>query len=242
MVRQHPLEQVSGRTESVEADSPNADVISRVRRGLARKGAFGVLVEALTRARRVITYEHRLLLFSVPEKGVLRVQPRLEPGTVFETEVIDPEQGLQLAAPPPALRAVMQEQIEQVNEGDELIVGRVDGRLAAWAIVGCGSQTLWPLTETGSELPLGPRDAVFTAGFVVPEFRGRRMFQAMYGAAANRVAERGADTLWSWCEVWNEASRRAMLGVGFIYRGTHARRTTLGVRGPLRVELEGGAS
>ena len=242
MVRRHRLEQLSGREESVDADDQSVDVISRVRRGLARKGAFGVLVEALTRASRVITYEHRLLLFSVPEKGVLRVWPRLEPGTVFETDVINPEQGLQRAAPPPELRPVMQEQIEQAGEGDELIVGRVDGRLAAWAIVACGSRARWPLTETGSELPLAPRDAVFTAGFVVPEFRGRHLFQAMYGAAANRVAERGADTLWSWCEVWNEPSRRAMVAVGFTFRGTHARRTTLGFRGALRIDLERGAS
>ena len=106
----------------------------------------------------------------------------------------------------------------------------------------CGARARWTLTETGSEIPLGPGDAVFTAGFVVPEFRGRHLFQAMYGAAANRVAERGADTLWSWCEVWNEASRRAMLAVGFIYRGAHARRTTLGVRGALRIEHERGVS
>jgi RimJ/RimL family protein N-acetyltransferase len=118
----------------------------------------------------------------------------------------------------------------------------VNGRLAAWCIVACGTRDRWPLTETNSELELQSGDAVFTAGFVAPEFRRRRLFQAMYGAAADLAAVKGARQLWSWCEVWNEPSRRAMLAVGFQYLGSRSRRTILGIRGKLRVEsVEGTA-
>ena len=65
-------------------------------------------------------------------------------------------------------------------------------------------------------------DAVFVSGFVVPAFRSRHLFQAIYDASAAHAA-RGSMHLWSWCEAWNQASHRST-----------ARRTVLGVRGALR--------
>ena len=217
-------------------------VVRRLRRLLARRGFRGTLSEGLRRLRYAISHERRLLLFRVPVADLRRVEPRLTEGMQFTTSVVTAEEGLLLAADQPTLTPVLRDHVAQVRIGEDLLVVRMNGRLAGWCIVACETRERWPLTETDSELELRSGDAVFTAGFVAPEFRGRRVFQAMYGAAADLATAKGARQLWSWCEVWNEPSRRAMLAVGFRYLGSQFRRTILGISGKLRVEwVEGPA-
>ncbi|HEX6313211.1 MAG TPA: GNAT family N-acetyltransferase [Gemmatimonadaceae bacterium] len=151
--------------------------------------------------------------------------------------VLPPEEALALAATQAGLAGSLEHHLHDVRQGEELLAGIINDRLAAWNIVSCATRAAWPLSETASELPLRADDAVFTAGYVTPEFRGRRLFQAMYGASADLATQHGAMRLWSWCESHNEPSRKAMLAVGFRYAGSHSRRTVLGVRGHLRVEV-----
>lgn len=144
----------------------------------------------------------------------------------------------------PVIREVLESHLRWKQPGDELIVGTCGGTLVAWNLIGQAATGRWPLTETDSELSIPPSDAVFTAGFVVPDYRGRRVFQAMYGASADHAQQLGLLHLWSWCEHFNHPSRRAMEAVGFHPMGTHSRRWILGRPMVLRVrdsrELHGG--
>jgi hypothetical protein len=200
-----------------------------------RRGPGGVALEASRRVAAAVIRDRRLLIFRSPVDLVRRLQPRLEPGRVFTTRAVSAFEGLELCMPDQTIRRALESHVGDLRPGEDILVGLVDDRLAAWSIVACATRDRWPLTETGSYLALAADDAVFTAGYVVTEFRGRGVFQAMYGASADLAAAHGASTLWSWCEDWNEASRRAMTTVGFDYVGWHARRTVLGVSGALRV-------
>lgn len=203
---------------------------------LSRYGLGGAAREATRRLAHAIVSEKKLLIFKAPVDEIRRVAPRLDAGTAFTARVMTLDEALRLAASRPAVLSALRAHIEDVRDGEELLVGCVGDRLAAWNIVSCSTRQLWPLTETASELPLSSADAVFTAGFVAEEFRRRHLFQAMYGASADLAKSHRASTLWSWCEAWNDPSRRAMLAVGFRYMGSHARRTILGFPGKLRIE------
>lgn len=200
-------------------------------------GAAPAARRALHLVSRAIRSERKLLLFSAPVRDILRLSPRFEDQATFRAVVASPDEALKMAAANGELVKALADHLHDIQTGEELLIGLINDRVAAWNIVSCATRTAWPLTETESTLPIGAKDAVFTAGYVAPEYRGRRLFQCMYGASADLAATHGASQLWSWCESHNEPSRRAMLAVGFKYQGSHSRLTVLGIRGPLRIEV-----
>ena len=233
----------SAPTDQVNAEwfseaGPSLGVLPRVLRIVQERGLGGAVSEVWSRFSHAVANERRILFFRVPVTDLRRVAPRLDEGMHFVTSVVSIEEGLRLAGQNVALTRMLQGHVAEARSGEALLVGRLNGRLASWCIVATGTRNRWPISETTSDLSLEPTDAVFTAGFVAPEYRGRRLFQAMYGAAADLAATQGARRLWSWCEHWNEASRGAMLAVGFQYLGSHARRNILGIAGKLRAHLD----
>ena len=202
-----------------------------------RGGAAPAARHALQRVSHAIHSEEKLLLFRAPIHEILRLAPRLDEGSTFRSVVVSPEKALEMAAVDRNLAQDLKNHLHDIRPGEEFLVGLVNNRIAAWNIVSCATRDEWPLTETASTLPIGENDAVFTAGFVAPDFRGRRLFQSMYGASADLAATHGATAMWSWCRVHNDPSRKAMLAVGFKYYGSHSRRTVLGIRGRLRIEV-----
>jgi hypothetical protein len=206
----------------------------------AERVPLGVRIkERVTRLGRKVIDRRKLLLFRADLSTLRHVSPVLEKEMTFTTAVLDPLRAVQMTERKPGPARMLQGHLTDVRPGEELLAGFINDDVVAWCIVATRSREEWPLTETASALPLADTDAVFTAGFVDRPYRGRKLFQAMYGAAATRSAERGARVLWSWCEHWNEPSRKAMIAVGFEYVGSHERWRALGISGPLKVTKAG---
>ena len=209
-------------------------LLDRSLRAVKRHGPVGVAREVGHRLRERILSRKRLLLFEVDPRAVRQVTPVLQPGEAFSTRILPPDEALGILQPRDQM--VLRGHLDGRLGMEILIVGFIDGRVAGWNLLANPPILAWPLSETASELVLAPTDSVFTAGYVVPEFRGRRVFQAMYVATAAVAASHAASRLWSWCEEWNEASRRAMLAVGFQPAGSHTRPRLLGFRRALVID------
>ena len=217
-----------------EPGSAPGGLPQRAFRAFRRVGPLRALQILLHRLRERVFDQKKLLLFAVDVRQIRRVEPVLHAGESFSTRVLTPDEASAMIQSRD--RNVMRGHLDGALGMELLLAGFINGHLVAWNLVACPPLTSWPLGETVSNLKLSATDAVFTAGFVVPEFRGRRIFQAMYTASANLAAERGAIRMWSWCEEWNKPSENAMLAVGFQPTGSHARWRLLGFRGPVVVK------
>lgn len=102
-----------------------------------------------------------------------------------------------------------------------------DGRVASWGISELAVRD-WPISESGTRLPIPDRSTVLLAFETLPEYRRRGYYLLLlYEILRLRFAE-GAAWAYLWCVEENVASKNAIEKAGFSLVERHERRNVLG--------------
>ncbi len=99
---------------------------------------------------------------------------------------------------------------QRLNAGTQIVVAEVDGHVAGWRFFSTP-----PCLQSPCFIFHAPEDVVFGfAAFVLPAFRGRRLFSALTDFASAHFLDAGQKRLVSLTEFSNLAARSAHLNTG----------------------------
>src|SRR5262245_9286896 len=122
--------------------------MQRLADAVRRHGGAGPAARrALQLVARTIRSDRKLLLFSAPVRDIVRSTPRFDDGATFRSLVVAPASALDMARSEGDLLKALADHLHDIRTGEELLVGLVNDRLAAWNLVSCATRTDWPLTE-----------------------------------------------------------------------------------------------
>ena len=199
------------------------------RRRLAEIGVPATIRMAVSRASATV-YERRTGLVYTMTPGQLRpVEPRLGDGEHYEVHDNSVEDLLLWSGTSPSTASVITAcarsyaRVRSANRSLHTIV--INGKLAAWGY-SYGASEPATLTETpGAVLDFEANSVSLYDFHTIPEFRGRRLYQALLTQILNRRFAEGAARAYITVLESNTASRIAIERVGFqLMRENHYRR------------------
>lgn len=184
-------------------------------RGLGLGG--GLKLTARVGAKR-IGERTRGLILSVTPPEAASVEPRLKAGETCEfrrDEIRDLAKWEGAARETArALALMLQSAPDALRRGRTLHTVLVNGQLAGWG------WSYWPtepalVTETETTLEFEPKSVSLYDYFVLPEFRGRRLYQALLAQILRERFAEGAERAYIGVLAANTASLKAIERVGF---------------------------
>jgi RimJ/RimL family protein N-acetyltransferase len=197
----------------------------RLRRALHRYGVWGLVQLGATRMRRGLFERRSVILFRAsPETLTARATSA---GNDFRVLSRSEAATVQPGSEP--LRHLLMASVSDGPDSQELHLVYREGSLAGWGISFVGSYE-WPIPEVGAKVRLESDDAVLTSFYIIPEYRGKKLYQALMSEMAIRAARRGVRRITIWCDADNLPSRAAIERVGFKKASTFRCMTLLGAR------------